>query len=102
MYPVITLVGSSTKFKEYFKKYEKELTLSGNIVFCLGFFNEPDDFIPTKDQKELLINMMYQKIRMSDKIFVINPRGYIGEHTKEEIKYAEKIGIEIQYLVESG
>lgn len=46
--------------------------------------------------------MMYQKIRMSDKIFVIYPPGFIGEHTKEEIKYAEKMGIEIQYLVESG
>ena len=35
---------------------------------------------------------------MSDIIIIINVDGYIGETTKEEIEYAEKLNKEIIYL----
>ena len=97
-FPVVTLLGSSTKFKDEFKRLEKELTLQGEIVISLGFFNEKEDFIPTDEQKNMLVQMMKQKIEMSDKLFVINPNGYIGQHTRDEIEYAKSLGKEIIYM----
>ena len=37
------------------------------------------------------------KIDNSDCIFVINKNGYIGESTRSEIEYAEKIGKPVYY-----
>lgn len=42
--------------------------------------------------------MHRQKIGMSDKIYVINLGGYIGESTKSEIVYAQVKGKNISYL----
>lgn len=74
------------------------MTLKGYIVVSLGFLNDEKDFILTVEEKELLTNMMYQKIEMSDVLFVINPGGYIGESTKAEIEYVESLGKTIIYL----
>ena len=35
---------------------------------------------------------------MSDKIYIINVVGYIGESTKSEIEYAKRKGKKISYL----
>ena len=48
--------------------------------------------------KEMLDDMHKRKIDMSDEIFVINVDGYIGESTKSEIEYANKMGKKISYL----
>jgi len=39
-----------------------------------------------------------KKIDLSDKIFVVNKNGYIGESVKEEIEYAKSKNKEIEYL----
>ena len=46
----------------------------------------------------MLDEMHRQKIDMSDEIYVINLRGYIGESTKSEIEYAKAKGKKISYL----
>ncbi len=40
----------------------------------------------------------FQKIDISDAIFVLNIGGYIGESTKNEIEYAKKLNKEIIYF----
>ncbi len=40
-----------------------------------------------------------KKIDMADEVFVVNVDGYIGESTRREIWYAEKLGKPIKYLV---
>jgi hypothetical protein len=97
-YKVITLCGS-TKFKELFIAEAKRLTLEGNIVISVGLFGhsgdkEAFDF----NTKEMLDDIHKEKIRMSDAIYVINPNGYIGESTMNEIKYAILLNKEIIYL----
>jgi len=97
-YKVITLCGS-TKFKELFIAEAKRLTLEGNIVISVGLFGhsgdkEAFDF----NTKEMLDDIHKEKIRMSDTIYVINPNGYIGESTMNEIKYAILLNKEIIYL----
>lgn len=95
-YHIITLCGS-IKFKTEFMKVQEELTLKGNIVFTPNFFNNLKDEI-NMETKKMLDEMHRQKIDMSDEIYVINLRGYIGESTKSEIEYAKAKGKKISYL----
>lgn len=97
-YKVITLCGS-TKFKEYFIKEQKRLTLEGNIVISVGLFGHSgDDEVFTENTKEMLDDMHKRKIDMADEIFVINKDGYIGSSTKSEIDYAIKTGKKVNYM----
>lgn len=97
-YKVITLCGS-TKFKELFIAEAKRLTLEGNIVISVGLFGHSGDKeVWENNIKEMLDDIHKAKIRMSDAIYVINPNGYIGESTMNEIKYAYLLNKEITYL----
>ena len=106
-YPVVTLCGS-TRFKEEFEKVNKELTLQGNIVISVGLFGHSgDDEVwegksedTTTDTKRMLDDMHKRKIDMADKIFVINPGGYIGKSTWSEICYAYMLDKPIEALVD--
>ena len=50
------------------------------------------------DLKDILVNVHRDMISMSDEVLVINPGGYIGDSTKEEIKWAEALHKEIKYF----
>ncbi|MDP5275427.1 hypothetical protein [Chengkuizengella axinellae] len=93
---VITLCGS-TKFKEQFREAEAFLTLEGNIVISLGFFEKSEGIKITHEQEKLFKDMHFRKIDMSDEIFVIDLNGYKGESTKNEIEYAKSKGKDIRY-----
>lgn len=95
---IITICGS-TKFKDEMLNTAKELTLNGNIVLMPFVFAHSGDKI-TDVQKTLLDQLHFQKIQMSDAIYVVNVNNYIGESTKNEIKYAKKLGKIITYLVD--
>lgn len=55
-------------------------------------FEQSDDIEITKEQADLFENIHYQKIDMSDEIFVIDVKSYIGGSTKKEIDYAKRNG----------
>ncbi|WP_096186517.1 hypothetical protein [Evansella halocellulosilytica] len=97
---VITLCGS-TKFKEQFEKANASLTLEGNIVISLGFFEQSEGIDITDEQAKLFADIHFRKIDMSDEIFVIDVDGYIGESTKKEIDYAKEHGKKIRYYSQS-
>ncbi|OME86363.1 hypothetical protein BK120_09505 [Paenibacillus sp. FSL A5-0031] len=94
---VITLCGS-TKFKDQFEKANAFLTLQGNIIISVAFFEQSDGFKITEEQAELLGQLHFRKIDISDEIFVIDVDGYIGNSTKKEIQYAEEKGKAIRYF----
>ena len=104
-YKVITLCGS-TRFKDYFMRVQKELTLKGNIVISVGLFGHSgdDEVWDGMDEgtlsktKEMLDDIHKRKIDMADEIFVINVGGYIGDSTRSEIEYAVKNGKKVNYL----
>ena len=97
-YKVITLCGS-TRFKEQFLEAQKQLTLQGNIVISVGLFGHSgDEEVWKEGTKAMLDDMHKRKIDLSDEIFVINPGGYIGESTRNEILYAQLNGKIINYL----
>lgn len=98
-FPVITLCGSS-RFKDDFIRIGEELTLKGNIVISLNLFGHADHKfgnIITPEVKQMLDEIHREKIRMSDKIVVINRDDYIGTSTSMEILYATSMGIPVEY-----
>lgn len=96
MVKIITLCGSA-KFKKQFEQANAFLTLQGNIVISLAFFEKSKGFEITEKQAELLGNLHLKKIDISDEIFVIDVNGYIGDSTKREIEYANEKGKSIRY-----
>lgn len=97
-YKVVTLCGSP-RFKEQYMEVQKRLTLEGCIVISVGLFGHfGDEEVWKPGTKEMLDDMHLRKIDMADEIFVINVGSYIGESTKREISYAEKIGKKVNYL----
>lgn len=99
-YNIITLCGS-TKFKDQFLKYQKELTLQGNIVISVGLFGHSGDVQVWQNDgktKQMLDQIHFQKIEMANQIFVINKDGYIGQSTKRQIEYAKSLNKKITYM----
>lgn len=98
--PIVTLCGSM-RFWDDFTRIGAILTEQGYMVMTP--FKKSDDLELSKSeleaQSKYLMEMQKRRIDFSDKIFVINKGGYIGESTKEEIEYATKKGnIDIIYL----
>ena len=99
-YRIVTLCGS-TRFKEQYMEVQKRLTLDGCIVISVGLFGHSgDEEVCKPGVKEMLDDMHLRKIDLADEIFVINVGGYIGESTRREIAYAEKMGKKVNYLEE--
>lgn len=96
-YKVITLCGS-TKFKKEFEEIQKELTLRGHIVISLGCFAHIDDKLY---DIEKLKDMHRARIDLASLIVVVNKDGYIGNHTRMEIKYAKRTHKPVYYYYEN-
>jgi len=99
---VITLCGS-TGFEAEFAELNQRLTMEGCVVLSLGMFGLPDlpgyDWAAdSSDLKGRLGRVHFQKIRMADEVYVVDPGGYLGESTRREIAYAESLGKPVRYL----
>ena len=94
---IITLCGS-TRFPEAFDIANMHLTMQGYIVLsvgCFGHANRPRGSAHLTSHadngaKENLDKLHLDKIAMSDAVFVVNPGGYVGDSTQNEIAYAKK------------
>ena len=103
---VVTLCGS-TRFEAEFAEVNQRLTLDGCVVLSLGMFHLPDlpGYDWTTDPSDLkgrLGGVHFQKIRMADEVYVVDPGGYLGESTRREIVYAESLGTPVRYLSREG
>jgi hypothetical protein len=102
--PTIICLCGSTRFRDDFARVNRELTLAGAIVVAPGVFGHSGDPF-TEDDKQRLDALHKRKIDLADEVFVINPaspehpHGYIGDSTRSEIAYAEKLGKPVRYLV---
>lgn len=93
----ITVCGS-TKFKDEMMVALKELTLQGHIVLMPGVFAHKENIILSEEVKKSLDNLHFQKIDMSQAIYVVNVGGYIGFSTEREIRHAHRACKDIYYL----
>lgn len=90
---VITICGSY-RFTKRMIEVQKNLTELGYIVLMPAINCDRHD-------KEWYLNLHFDKIAMSDYIFVVDVGGYIGEHTSEEIKKAKELGKGVLYYSET-
>lgn len=98
---IICLCGSTRFKKEFLKVAEKE-TLKGNIVLMPGVFGHSDGVRLTEEDKKELDELHIEKIKMCDKVIVVTKGKYIGKSTAKEIKKAELLGKEIEYISFTG
>jgi hypothetical protein len=102
--PEIVVLCGSTRFKDEINATNARLTLAGKLVISLGVFGHVD--LPERDwttggsdDKRLLDDLHKRKIDVADRVFVVNPGGYVGESTRSEIAYAQVNGKPVEYLV---
>jgi hypothetical protein len=101
--PLIVCLCGSTRFFDTFRTANLELTLAGEIVLSIGCDTKSDadlgiiagDLAPAKTA---LDELHKRKIDLADYVLVLNVGGYIGESTRSEIDYAQKIGRPVKYL----
>ena len=92
-FPKIICLCGSTRFKLAFNTVSLQLTLAGYIVLSVGSFMHSDDELEiTKGQKDDLDRLHKKKIDLADGVLVLNLDNYIGDSTRSEIEYAQKIG----------
>lgn len=97
---IIAVCGSLRFVKEMMEITEK-MELQGNCML-VPIYN------PTKSNKDdyseeeaLMLDKMHkERIKLSDAILVVNVGGYIGNSTKNEIKFAKSLNKEIIYYTD--
>jgi len=101
--PHIIVICGSTRFRREQEDANALLSLNGFIVVASSVWKDsqggPDC---TEDQKAGLDLLHFRKIEMADEVFVVNPGGYIGDSTRNEITYARTLGKPIEFLEPAG
>lgn len=99
--PRIVCLCGSTRFSEAYRDAELRETLAGHIVLSIGCNTRSDEDLAragtTIDKEQLDILHLY-KIDLCHEVLVLNVGGYIGESTRREIAYAERMGKLIRWL----
>lgn len=94
---IVTIIGS-TKFRKEIYQKAWEFTKNGFLVMYAPFAKE--EISELEEYREILEKIHYEKIRLSDIVFVFNRNKYIGKSTQEELDFAKKLGKQIRYLEE--
>jgi len=100
--PRIVCLCGSTRFVDEFNRQRKALTEAGVIVLSIEVVTtqarseDPQHANPAL--KARLDELHKRKIDLADDVFVLNVGGYVGESTRSEIEYAERIGRPVSYL----
>jgi excisionase family DNA binding protein len=109
--PEIVVLCGSTRFGQAFRDANLRLTLDGKIVLSIGCDTKSDAELASAgmvfDQtlKDRLDELHKRKIDLADRVLMLNvatpehPEGYVGESTRSEIAYAERLGKPIEYLL---
>ena len=101
---IVTLCGS-TRFSAAFQEANLRETLAGRAVLSIGCDMRSDtDIFGDMSEADLegvkarLDELHKRKIDIAHEVLVLNVGGYIGESTRSEIDYAEKLGKPVRYL----
>ncbi len=99
---IVTLCGS-LKFQKELMIVAEKMALEGYCILT-SVYSVLENIERTKEQLIKLNEAHFKRIELSDAILVVNINNYIGNSTKLEIDYAQKLGKEIKYytdLIES-
>lgn len=100
--PEIVCICGSTRFIDEWSYWRQRLTYEGKIVLAIEIVTSQDCTTDPQhadpDLKVKLDELHKRKIDLADRVFVLNVNGYIGESTRSEIAYTERLGKPIDYL----
>ena len=90
---IITII-TSMRFKKELLEQTRRLSLQGHVVLTpvVCSAEQASDFY-----KELMA-LHKEKLSLSDRAFVLNVGGYIGDGGKEEIEYCHTLNLPVWYL----
>lgn len=102
-FPIVVCLCGSTRFMEAWQAANLAETLAGRIVLSVGCNTKNDADLQrmgdlTAAKKAELDDLHKRKIDLADEILVLNVGGYVGESTKSEIAYAERMGKAVRWL----
>lgn len=94
---IITVCGS-LKYQNEMMQITEKMAKGGTCmltpVYPTGKYGCSDE------EKKLLREAHFERIKLSDSILVVNVDNYIGESTNKEIEYAKSLGKEIIYYTD--
>lgn len=106
--PKVICICGSTRFADQHAIMRWEFEKLGMICLMINYlpawyaekqgWHGNDHFGERAGLKKELDDLHFRKIDMADEVFVINVDGYIGESTRREIEYAEKMGKPVRFL----
>ncbi len=103
--PRIVCLCGSTRFYDAFQEANYQLTMAGKIVLSVGFYphskaqhGHGEGVGHDSAEKVALDELHKRKIDLADEVLVLNVGGYIGESTRGEVSYAERLGKPVAYL----
>ncbi len=91
----IVTISGSMRFAKQMKDIARKLEAEHRICALQPVYNKKKN--ETVENIENIVSCHYQKIDLSDALYVVNIDGYIGEATHDEIEYAKKNNKEIIY-----
>ncbi len=100
MNKIITICGSM-KFQEQMIEAAVKLELEEQYIVIQCVYYDKNRIL-TSQEMNVLSELHYRKIEISDAIYVVNAGGYIGESTRKEIEYACSLNKEVLFLEPIG
>jgi len=90
--------GSTDKAKEAFQDWRLQDTRAGMIVLTIGADAKDIDLHIGPEEKIALDILHLFKIDEADLVRILNVRGYLGESTRRELEYAQRLGKPIVFV----
>ena len=100
MNKIITICGSM-KFQEQMIEAAAKLELEEQYIVIQCVYYDKNRILASQEMN-VLSELHYRKIEISDAIYVVNVGGYIGESTRKEIEYAHSLNKEVLFLEPIG
>jgi hypothetical protein len=103
--PTVVVLCGSTRFGDAFREANLRETLAGRIVLSIGCDMHSDAEVFAHmdgDERDLvkdrLDSLHKRKIDLADEVLVLNVGGYMGDSTRSEVDYAQRLGRPIRWL----
>ncbi len=101
--PKIVCLCGSTRFIDQMAVQAWLFEQQGKIALSCHLL--PDWYCPVEDHfaehqgvADAMDELHFRKIDLSDEVFIVNPGGYIGNSTRNEIAYAKSTGKPVTFL----
>ncbi len=100
MNKIVTICGSM-KFQSQMMEIAERLELENGYIVIQCTYSDKERIFTSHDI-QVLSELHYKKIDISDAIYVVNIGGYIGQSTRNEIAYARSLNKEVMFLEPAG